>query len=87
MVADLLIIPAGFTKVFFLTAGIIAFAGLSAMGIVRWCLARLDDGITRGIMWLANLFIFALCVGWIDTLYHQPVGTNQPQTALYKHHK
>ena len=87
MTPDLTIVPAGFTPVFFLTAGIMAISGLGAMCIVRGCLAWCGDPLTRGILWIANLFIVALCVGWIDSLYHQTVVIHPPQAAYYKHHK
>lgn len=81
MAPALYLVPAGFTPVFFLTAGVMAISGLGAMGIVRWSLAWCGDPLTRGILWIANLFIVALCVGWIASLYHQTVVVDPPHAA------
>ena len=87
MVVELFMFPVGFTKVFFVTAGIVAIGGLGAMYIVRWCLGGDDHPISTGIMWITNLFILALSVSWIGTLYHLPADFHQPQAAHYKPHK
>ena len=87
MLADLFMVSESFTKVFFVTAGIVASGGLGAMYIVRWCLGGDDHPISTGIMWITNLFILVLSVSWIGTLYHLPADFHQPQAARYKPHK